>query len=128
MAITITPGGERLAVAPAHGRLPFEITLSQPLGSTRAPENAAVTHVLDQEHNVYFKAGNGPRSKSFQPPPRQVTQASGQAFDDQVTLVEGPGTPRLEVNISETITGESGLPLHASCLVNIRAAGGATHG
>jgi hypothetical protein len=117
MAISIT-SLPRLAVAPKRVTLPSAIDLTQDLGTTTPDEQAAVTYRLGPQHNVFFQVAGGQPVKTFTVQ-RTVTQASGQTFDDPVTLVQGAGEVVAQVNIGQTVTGQSGSPLHASCLVNI---------
>ncbi|MDP9122770.1 MAG: hypothetical protein M3O15_15605 [Acidobacteriota bacterium] len=119
MAIII--GEPSLSCDPTEGTLPFEITLTQTLGSTSPPETATLTYVLKAHNDVFFKAGNAPPTKQLVTT-KSVTLAQNQQIADVVTLVQGAGRQVAQVNIDETIVGQSGAAQEDSCLVNITAA------
>ena len=117
MAIQIR---KNLTASPNPTSVPKRIELVQTLRSTLPEEAITLVYQLALGHQIWFKDGDAPPSKSFTR--TETVGSTDQICRDRVELVIGPGTGPVEmVQIDQTLTDSLGIAQPDLVLVQIQS-------
>lgn len=109
---------EDLAATPDATAVPGEVSLTQQLKSTAAPEAVTIFYLLDGAHEVWFRRDAQSLTKSLRF--EATIDPAGTKLQHALTLAPGSGQgPMALVQIDETIETQAGIPLMSAVVVRI---------